>query len=85
MNSKRNLLVALALVSFMMIEPVAASSIRCGTHVLTSGMRESPGQYEVLKRCGEPDQRMGNTWIYKKGSVTRTITFTSNGQINMIQ
>ena len=85
MNSKRNLLVGIALVSFMVFEAADARSIRCGTHVLTAGMRNSPGQYEVLRRCGEPDQRLGNTWVYQRGSVTRRITFSSNGQINIIE
>jgi hypothetical protein len=84
MKSKTNLTIAVALFSLLTLEAAQASSIRCGTHVLTAGMRNSPGQYEVLKRCGEPDVRLGNTWIYERGSVSRQITFSSNGQINTI-
>jgi hypothetical protein len=69
----------LALVSF---QPALAGSLRCGTHVISSGQSNSPGQYEVLKRCGEPTFRQGDTWIYEKSSsVKRTIRFDRQGNI----
>lgn len=59
-----------------------ASSMRCGTHIISSGQANSPGQYEVLKRCGEPDYRQGNTWIYERSSsVTKQIRFDRDGRI----
>ena len=64
------------------IHPAAASSMSCGTHIISSGQGNSPGQYEVLKRCGEPDFRQGNTWIYElSSSVSRKIRFDSQGNI----
>ena len=64
------------------LQPAAASSMRCGTHIISSGQANSPGQYEVLKRCGEPTARQGDTWIYEKSSsVTRQIRFDKNGRI----
>jgi len=67
-------------------QPAAASSMKCGTHIISSGQGNSPGQYEVLKRCGEPDVRQGNTWIYERSSsVARRIRFDSNGNILDIQ
>jgi len=72
--------VLLLAVGFM--EPAAAGSLRCGTHIISSGQGNSPGQYEVLKRCGEPTVRQGSTWIYEvSSSVTRRIRFDSNGEI----
>jgi len=63
-------------------QPALAGSLRCGTHIISSGQGNSPGQYEVLKRCGEPTIRQGNTWIYdKSSSVKRTIRFDSQGNI----
>jgi hypothetical protein len=63
-------------------QPALAGSMRCGTHIISSGQGNSPGQYEVLKRCGEPTARQGNTWIYSKSSsVQRTIRFDSQGNI----
>ena len=67
-------------------QPASAGSMKCGTHIISSGQGNSPGQYEVLKRCGEPDVRQGNTWIYEKSSsVARRIRFDSNGNILDIQ
>ncbi len=67
-------------------QPASASSMRCGTHIISSGQGSSPGQYEVLKRCGEPTFRQGNTWIYERSSsVARRIRFDSNGNILDIQ
>ena len=31
--------------------------------------------YEVLRKCGEPKERLGNTWIYEQGSMVRILTF----------
>ena len=64
------------------IQPAAASSMTCGTHIISSGQGNSPGQYEVLKRCGEPTFRQGNTWVYEmSSSVSRRIRFDNNGKI----
>ncbi len=63
-------------------QPASAGSMRCGTHIISSGQGNSPGQYEVLKRCGEPTFRQGNTWVYEmSSSVSRKIRFDNNGKI----
>jgi hypothetical protein len=87
MTSKLKLIIATFVLSLFVIEPVLASgSLRCGTHVISAGYRDSPGMYEVLKRCGEPDARYGRTWVYEKSSsVTRVVTFSENGQIRSIE
>lgn len=86
MKSSTKLAIAGTLVSLVMIEVASARSMRCGTHVISTGQRSSPGMYEVLKRCGEPDSRYGNTWVYKKSSsVSYVLTFSSNGQIRSIE
>ncbi|MCP3688148.1 MAG: DUF2845 domain-containing protein [Gammaproteobacteria bacterium] len=70
----------------MYIEPAFATSMRCGTHIVTAGMRDSPGMYEVLKRCGEPFDRYGGTWVYKQSSsVSRYVTFSSDGRLLSIE
>ncbi len=86
MTSKLKLIIAAFILSIIIIEPALANSMRCGTHIITASMRDSPGMYEVLKRCGEPDVRYGKTWIYKKSSsVTRVVKFTGDGQILSIE
>lgn len=85
MTSKLKLISAAFFFSIVVTQPVLANSMRCGTHIITAGMRDSPGKYEVLKRCGEPKANYGNTWVYEKSSsVTHVVTFSSNGQIRSI-
>jgi hypothetical protein len=79
MSRKIKTLLAVAALSIAVAEPALA--MRCGTHVISSGQQNSPGKYEVLKRCGEPTERYGNTWIYKKGSVNRELRFDEQGRL----
>lgn len=65
---------------------LASGTMKCGTHIISAGQGKPVGQYEVLKRCGEPTFRQGNTWLYERSSsVTRSIRFNSNGMIVAIQ
>ena len=84
---KRTIVITVAIfISFVMIEQSMASSMRCGTHVISSGQRGSPYKHEVLKKCGEPTSRAGNTWIYERSSsVTRVVKFSGDGQISSIE
>jgi hypothetical protein len=85
MNKKLTLIITALFISIVMTESaMARGSMRCGTHIITSNPAGPSGKYEVLKRCGEPTQRYGDTWIYKKGSVTNTLEFSSNGQLKNI-
>jgi len=54
MFNKLKFISASFIVSITMIWPTlaSASSMRCGTHLITASMANSPGKYEVLKRCG---------------------------------
>ena len=86
MNSSLKLIIAALFLSIIVMEPALADgSMRCGTHVISVGQGKDPGMYEVLKKCGEPDQRYGKTFIYKKGSITRTLTFGGSGKLNTIE
>ena len=74
--------VAALLLAIVSMQPAVAGSMRCGTHIISSGQSNSPGQYEVLKRCGEPDFRQGDTWVYEKSSsVAHKVRFDRNGNI----
>ncbi|MDC1287403.1 DUF2845 domain-containing protein [Gammaproteobacteria bacterium] len=82
MTSTFKLVAAVLLLAMGLMEPATAGSMRCGTHIISSGQGNSPGQYEVLKRCGEPTFRQGDTWVYEKSSsVARKIRFDNNGNI----
>lgn len=85
MTPKIKILLATIALSITAIDP-ALASMRCGTHIISAGQQNSPGKYEVLKRCGEPTQRYGDTWIYKKSSsVSRELRFDGNGRLMVIQ
>ena len=87
MINKLKFISASLIVSITMIWPTLANanSMRCGTHIITSGLSDSPGKYEVLKRCGEPTAGDGDTWIYERSSsITKVVRF-SNGQLLSIE
>jgi len=61
-------------------------SIRCGTYLIhAGGGKDSAGMYEVLKKCGEPEAKKGNTWIYVQGSMLRILTFNYEGRLQRIE
>jgi len=61
-------------------------SIRCGTHLIHGGGgQDSARMYEVLKKCGEPDAKYGDTWIYVQGSMRRILTFNWEGKVLRIE
>ena len=72
---------------FLMPEPVfATGSMRCGSHIVTAGQLHGPGKYEVLKKCGEPTQRNGNTWINDKpGNFKHVVFFDDSGRLMRIE
>lgn len=78
--SIKHLLVALfTIASMLYILPASAGSMRCGAHIIQDGGRNGPGKYEVLKKCGEPVDRFGNSWIYEKSGGQYTLVFNDNG------
>jgi len=78
--SIKHLVVALGTIAALLyMIPASAGSMRCGTHMIQDGGRSGPGKYEVLKKCGEPAGRYGNTWIYEIGGKAYTLAFNDNG------
>ena len=85
MICKSKLIVASVFLSALMLEPALAGSMRCGTHLISTGGRPGPGKYEVLKKCGEPTIRSGDTWIYDKpGSAKYVVVFDAAGYLARI-
>ncbi len=73
------------LLSMLLMESALAGSMRCGTHLITTGGLHGPGKYEVLKKCGEPTVRSGDTWIYDKpGGAKRVVVFDASGYLARI-
>jgi len=73
------------LLSMLLIETAFAGSMRCGSHIISTGGLHGPGKYEVLKKCGEPTIRSGDTWIYDKpGGVKYVVVFDASGYLARI-
>ena len=61
-------------------------SIRCGTYLIhAGGGKDSAIMYAVLTKCGEPEAKNGNTWIYAQGSMRRILTFNYEGRLARIE
>lgn len=61
-------------------------SMRCGRNLIyAGGGKDSAGMYEVLKKCGEPEAKMGDTWIYIQGNMRRILTFRPDGRLQRIE
>ena len=86
--TKLTFVVALGLfISMIAMQAVASDrSIRCGTFLIYGGGgKDSAGMYEVLKKCGEPEAKEGNNWIYVQGSMIRVLTFNYEGRLANIE
>jgi hypothetical protein len=71
---------------FLLIKPAMADSMRCGSHIIDAGGLHAPTMDEVLEKCGEPDERLGATWVYKdQDRLTRRLHFNANGELNRIE
>ena len=77
---------SVSILSILMPERAfAVGSMRCGTHIISVGGRRGPGKYEVLKKCGEPTARTGNSWVYEQpGGATRVVVFDPSGSLTRI-
>ncbi len=61
-------------------------SMRCGRHLIyAGGGKDSAGMYEVLKKCGEPEAKYGDKWVYVQGNMRRTLTFRADGRLFLIE
>ncbi len=65
--TKKRALGGIGAVALMLLTDPALSggSMKCGIHLIHAGGRHPPSKYEVLKKCGEPTFREGNTWVYQ--------------------
>ena len=61
-------------------------SMRCGGNLIhAGGNRDSSLMYEVLKKCGEPEAKQGNTWFYTQGRMQRILTFNHESRLQRIE
>lgn len=77
---------SLALTLVGMSSMAADRSMRCGTYLIYGGGgSDSAMMYEVLKKCGEPEAKNGNIWIYVQGSTQRVLTFNHESRLARIE
>ena len=71
----------------MSIQSMASdASMRCTTHRVFAGNGDDGStMYEVLKKCGEPEAKRGNTWVYEQGNKSRFLTFNYEGKLVRIE
>ena len=83
----RIVFVTLALLLCLTATQALASdrTMRCGTYLIYAGGFDSSGMYEILKKCGEPEAKNGNTWIYLQGNMRRVLTFNFEGRLMRIE
>ncbi len=86
MTYKSKLIVASVFLLTLMLKPALADSVRCGSHIISTGERHGTDKYEVLKKCGEPTIRAGNTWIYEKSHGAKSVmVFDASGKLSRIE
>ena len=86
MTYKSILIIASVFLLAFMLKPALADSVRCGSHIISSGERHGTDKYEVLKKCGEPTIRAGNTWIYEKSHGAKSVmVFDASGKLSRIE
>ncbi len=87
-SAKQLALITSCLTLGLSVAPADASdrSMRCGGYLIhAGGGRDSSTMYEVLKKCGEPEDKMGNRWVYKQGNMHRILTFRGDGRLQRIE
>lgn len=73
---------AVVFISLFTLQHASANSLRCGSTLVTEGLRVGVTQYEVAKLCGEPAAKEGNRWIYDRPMDNINIlVFDSVGQL----
>ncbi len=85
MHKAKWIVAAIIPLSMLLMETAFAGSMRCGTHIISTGGLHGPGKYEVLKKCGEPTVRSGDTWIYEMpGGKKYVVVFDAAGYLSRI-
>ena len=75
----------IAAFTLLLAQPASAGYMRCGNHLIEDDLRHGPGQYEVLKKCGEPTERFGHTWIYERAGSRKVVKFDDAGRLQRIE
>jgi hypothetical protein len=77
-------LTAAGLLLLPALQPVTAGTLTCGNYLFTGSSRTPTTKYEILKKCGEPKYREGDTWVYERAGTPMYVHFKS-GQVTSIR
>ncbi|UCC55486.1 MAG: DUF2845 domain-containing protein [Gammaproteobacteria bacterium] len=78
------LLAAISVLGLLALKPVYAGTLVCGNYMIQGSSRNPTTKYEILKKCGEPKFREGDTWVYERSGTSMLVHFKS-GQVTSIR
>ena len=84
MKQSNRWLVLAAVLGMFAVNSAQAGSISCGVHIIQDSNRSSTTKYEVLKKCGEPKIREGDSWVYSRGGRETEVHF-KDGKVQSIR
>jgi len=77
-------IVLVTAITLLLTASVKADSMRCGSHVIEDGELQNIVTIDdVLKKCGQPSSREGNTLYYEKKG--KRLVFDTAGRLMSIQ
>ena len=79
MNKSILVKIVITLTFFFFLSQNSHASMRCGTHLITTGGKTLTPAAEVERLCGPPYSKSGRTWLYVKGNVIYRLKFSESG------
>ena len=68
--------IVLLMIFALFSESVWAGSMKCGTHLISDGLKPGPSKAQVKRKCGRPYLESGNYWVYYKGRSIYRLRFS---------
>ncbi len=68
--------IVLLMVFALFSESAWAESMKCGTHIISDGLKPGPSKAQVKRKCGRPYLESGNHWVYYKGRSVYRLRFS---------
>jgi len=62
-----------------------AETMQCFNGAIDAAEIDPPSREEVEQRCGQPDERDGGVWVYRKSQFVYRLSFDNEGKLYLIQ
>ena len=72
---------SMSLTLLLFSQPTLAENMECPGGIIQGDLPDPVTIGQVKSKCGGPDSRDGETWIYKKGMFEYRLQFSSNGEL----